>query len=98
MTKSSGEILRVMMKMLRRVKVMNLRKKVLIEELLQTLRSNAALSPQYWRIRNGQAKIRTQDIEVHVILWKHEYVITYQLYFNITDSRQDFLPKYLLTK
>lgn len=31
---------------------------------------------------------------MHVILWKHEYVITNQLYFNIADSRQDSLPKY----
>ena len=96
--KSSGEILRVMMRMLKQVKVMNLRRKVSIEELPRILRSSEASSPQYWHIRNGQVKIRTQDIEVHVILWKHEYVITYQLYFNITDSRQDFLPKYLLTK
>ena len=66
--KSSGEILRVMMRMPKQVKAMNLRKKVLIEELLQTLRLSEASSPQYWRIRNGQAKIRTQDIEMHVIL------------------------------
>ena len=67
MTKSSGEILRVMMKMLRRVKVMNLRKKVLIEELLQTHRSSEASSPLYWHIRNGQAKIRTQDIQMNIL-------------------------------
>ena len=52
--KSSGEILRVMMRMLKQVKVMNLRKKVLIEEPLQTLRLSEASSPQYWHIRNGQ--------------------------------------------
>ena len=66
--KSSGEILRVMMRMPKQVKAMNLRKKVLIEELLQTLRLSEASNLQYWRIRNGQAKIRTQDIEMHVIL------------------------------
>ena len=52
--KSSGEILRVMMRMLKQVKVMNLRKKVLIEEPLQTLRLSEASNPQYWHIRNGQ--------------------------------------------
>ena len=66
--KSSEEILRVMMRMLKLVKVMNLRKKVLIEVLPQILRLSEDSSPQYWRIRNGQAKIRTQDIEMHVIL------------------------------
>ena len=66
--KSLGEILKVMMRMPKQVKAMNLRKKVLIEEPLRILRSSEASSPQYWRIRNGQAKIRTQDIEMHVIL------------------------------
>ena len=66
--KSSEEILRVMMRMLKLVKVMNLRKKVLIEVLPRILRLSEDSSPQYWRIRNGQAKIRTQDIEMHVIL------------------------------